>query len=58
MTTDTQTQGLVMDGHPRIVQDTQCILGVLGYSDTGASSHGWTSSDVWDTPSISSVWGY
>ena len=32
---DTQTQGLVVGGHPRIVQDGLGISGVRGYSDTG-----------------------
>ena len=34
--------GSIMGGRPRIVRDTLSILGVHGYSDTGAS-HGWTS---------------
>ena len=38
---DTQTQGLVVGGHPRIVQG---ISGVRGYSDTGVGG-GWTSKD-------------
>ena len=31
---DTQTEGIVMGGHPRIVWDGLGILGVHGYSDT------------------------
>ena len=38
---DTQTQGIVMGGHPQIVQGGLGILGVRGYSDTGC----WTSLD-------------
>ena len=39
---DTQTRGLVVGGHPRIVQDGLGIFGVRGYSDTGVGG-GWTS---------------
>ena len=34
--------GSIMGGRPRIVQETLSILGVRGYSGTGAN-HGWTS---------------
>ena len=41
---DTQTQGVVIVGHQRIVQDGLSISGVRGYSDTGGGDE-WTSKD-------------
>ena len=41
---DSQTQGLVVDGRPWIVQDGLGNFGVRGYSDTGVGG-GWTSMD-------------
>ena len=41
---DTQTQGVVMGGHLRIVRDGLGISSVRGYSDTGGGG-GWTSED-------------
>ena len=37
-------RGLIISGHPQIVQDTLSIFGVRGYSDIGVD-HGWASMD-------------
>ena len=54
---DTQTPGVVVDGHPWIVQDGLGILGVRGYSDTGVvvDGHPWI---VQDGLGILGVRGY